>query len=142
MAFPDKTGKMHHSASRARFHDTMAAEKSAKPAMEKPTEKPAEKSEESSDADIKDVVAEHGPAHEVHMEHDHEAKHSKVTSHHGEHKHEKHFDGEDHVQEAHDHAHEAAGGEDEEEPPDEELGEEMAPAMEEGEQHSRIPGMA
>lgn len=143
MAFPDKTGKMHHSASRARLHDNMAADK-AKPAMEKPAEKVEGEEHQGDDRDIKDVVAEHGPAHEVHVHHDHEAKTSHVISHHGEHKHEKHFDGEEHVEEAHDHAHAAAGGEPDEEGDEEELAEEEGeamPQMEEG-SHNRIPGMS
>lgn len=66
--------------------------------------------------EIKQVVAEHGPAHTVHVRHDHEAQHSHVVSHHGSgHKHEAHFDGEGHEYQAHAHAAHAAGAHDSEE---------------------------
>jgi hypothetical protein len=41
---------------------------------------------EESPEDIHDVVAEHGPAVELHSKHDHEAGVHQVTSHHGEHR--------------------------------------------------------
>lgn len=59
-----------------------------------------------SDQDIDSVVAEHGPAHEVHIKHDHEADTHHVESHHGEVVHHS-----DHSSgyEAHEHARKAAG---------------------------------
>jgi hypothetical protein len=136
-------GTPFHSFSRAKHHDEAQGEKkSAKPAMEK---KPAgeEKPEHEGGEDIKSVVAQHGPAHEVHVHHDHEGKTSHVISHHGEHKHEEDFEGEDHAAMAHKHAHEAAGGESEPDD-DEEAGEtygEALPEMETEEAHGHIPGL-
>lgn len=66
--------------------------------------------EESGHDEIKQVVEEHGPAHRVHIEHDHDGQHSTVTSHHeGGHKHVADFDGEDHHAMAHAHAAHAGG---------------------------------
>ncbi len=60
--------------------------------------------------EIKQVVAEHGPAHKVVMTHDHDGQHSTVTSHHDDgHVHTAHHDGEDHAEMAHAHAAHAGG---------------------------------
>lgn len=63
-----------------------------------------------SHEEIKGVVAEHGPAHEVHVAHDHAGKRSHVHSvhedgmeHHADH------EGDGHVEAAHEHAGHAAG---------------------------------
>jgi len=109
MAFPDKTGKMHHSASRARLHDDMAAEKSKSAAPKHAgagAEPPPEDADKNvSHMDIGDVVAQHGPAEHVHIAHG-ENSHT-VTSHHsgGHHHHSEHPTGEA----AHDHGKMAAG---------------------------------
>jgi hypothetical protein len=93
-----KDGSKHHSFGRASLHDSMAADK-AEPvkkmaggspgrAMAKDSQpNPDAELPEESPEDIHDVVAEHGPAVEIHSHHDHEAGMHHVTSHHGEHKH-------------------------------------------------------
>lgn len=139
MAVADKTGRMHHSASRARLADDMAAEK--KPAMMPKKEPMGEKPEhEESPEDIHEVVAEHGPAHHVEYHHDEAAGKHHVHSKHGEAEHEHHAV-HDTMEEAHAHMGHAMGqGEPDED--DEEVGEEAGeemPAMEE--QSEKIPGM-
>src|SRR5262245_11172977 len=122
MAMYAKDGTRHHSASRARLHDEKSG--GGKPPaapMSKPAvpAKPAGGAGESdlSHMDIKDVVAKHGPAHKVEMEHDHAGGQHHVTSHHkgGHH---KSTHGSAH--EAHMHGMQAAGeeGEGTEETPD------------------------
>jgi len=60
--------------------------------------------------EIKQVVAEHGPASKVVIEHDHDAQHSTVTSHHEDgHVHTAEHDGSDHAEMAHAHAAHAGG---------------------------------
>lgn len=66
--------------------------------------------EPSGHDEIKDVVGEHGPAHTIHITHDHEAQHSTMTSRHEDgHKHTAHFDGEDHHAMVHAYAAHAGG---------------------------------
>jgi len=134
-------GTPHHSFSRAKMHDEKMAS-SKKPAPRAVTEAPkpeGEKSEhEQSPEDIKAVVAEHGPAH--HMEYEEKEGKHHVHTKHGAENHE-HHSVHDSKEEAMDHMH-AATGTDEEESPDEEEAEEIAPAMEESEHSNRIPGMA
>ena len=136
-------GSAHHSMSRVKRHESQM-ESDKKP---KPSEKPAMAEEEKPDKkasqeNIHDVVKQHGPAHHVEIEHDEESGKHHVHSKHGDAEHEHHAV-HDSAEEAHEHAGHAMGvdNEEEEESPDEEMAEEMAPAMEEGEAHSRIPGM-
>jgi hypothetical protein len=66
--------------------------------------------------EIKQIAAEHGPAHEIHMAHDHMAKVSHVHSVHEDgHQHHAEHAGEDHVMMAHHHAMHASGVSPEEE---------------------------
>jgi hypothetical protein len=127
------------SFSRAKHHDSMMAEKKPAPkAVTEPPKMEGGKSEhEDSPEDIKAVVAEHGPAH--HMEYEEKEGKHHVHSKHGAENHE-HHSVHDSKEEAMDHMKSATGAE--EESPDEEEGEEMAPAMEESEHSNRIPGMA
>jgi len=133
-AMAAKDGSMHHSASRASLHDEMSERKAAPP-MEKPA-MGGGASKDVSNMDIKDVVEKHGPAHEVHVKHDHEAGAHHVTSHHKG-AHHKSTHGSAH--EAHMHGAMAAGemGENEEnnETPDME-------AQEQEPEGAGIPGMA
>src|SRR5258705_9541031 len=139
MAVYTKDGMGHHSASRARMHESKMGEPAAKPkpAME---EKPKPEGEEHSAEDIKSVVAEHGPAHHVEYHHDKETNKHHVHSKHGEEEHEHHAV-HDSSEEAHDHMADAMGHSDE--PEDEEMGEEVGEEMPEMEQGSRnrIPGL-
>ena len=60
--------------------------------------------------EIKGVMAQHGPAHTIHMTHDHEGMRSHVHSVHADgHEHHAHHEGEEHVKMAHEHAGHAAG---------------------------------
>jgi hypothetical protein len=60
--------------------------------------------------EIKQVTAEHGPAHTLHMVHDHEGMRSHVHSIHADgHEHHADQEGEQHVMHAHHHAGMAAG---------------------------------
>ena len=61
---------------------------------------------EQRDDEIDQVVAEHGPAQEVHVKHDHEAGKHHVASHHGAHVHHSEHAS---AEEAHSHAAKAAG---------------------------------
>jgi hypothetical protein len=124
MAFKAKDGSHHHSASRAAFHDKMAADKAAGDGAKdgavetKPKGDGADGMEDGEDVShmpIHEVVAKHGPAEKVEMEHDHEGgKHTK-TSHHGG---KKHVSEHENAAEAHEHGMMAAGVN--EETPDEE----------------------
>lgn len=143
-----KDGSHHHSASRARFHDEMMAEKS-KPGGEKP---PAGKetmhahshkggAHDVSEMPIHEVVKKHGPATHVFSEHDHEAEKHHVHTVHGEkHHHSDHETSED----AHEHMGNALGhgvDEDEEEQDGAEpYGGEETEEEEEAEGHP-IPGL-
>jgi hypothetical protein len=138
MAMYAKDGSKHHSASRASLHDEMNERgKSLKSSAGKDNPTPtAGASKDVSHMDIKEVVAKHGPAHEVHVKHDHAAGAHHVTSHHKG-AHHKSTHGSAH--EAHMHGAMAAGheGEDENETPDEAMNE--SPMDEESE--GSIPGM-
>lgn len=133
MAFPDKAGKMHHSASRASLSDEMSEKKAppaAKPAMA------GGASKDVSAMNIKDVVAKHGPAHEVHVKHDHEAGAHHVTSHHkGAHHKSTHGS----AKEAHMHGAMAAG--DQEDEKDESLDGATSPDQENEQPEGGIPGL-
>ena len=125
----------HHSASRASLHDEMSASKSAPPKTEK-SAMPSGASKDVSHMDIKEVVAKHGPAHEVHVKHDHEAGAHHVTSHHdGVHHKSTHGS----AKEAHEHGMMAAGHEmeDEEHEPTETPDDEMSEQNE-----GSIPGLS
>lgn len=116
MAMYAKDGSRHHSASRARTHDMNAAEKPAAAPMEKAApagDESAGAGEDVSHMPIHEVVAKHGPAHKVEIEHNHEGGTHKKTSHHGKHKHTSEHES---AQEAHEHGAMAAGAE---ESPDE-----------------------
>lgn len=66
--------------------------------------------------EIKGIVAQHGPAHQIHMAHDHQNMKSEVHSmHESGHQHRAMQEGEKHKEMAHEHAKIAAGM-----PPDEE----------------------
>lgn len=108
MAVQDKMGKVHHSASRARLSDDMAEAKISKPNAEHRTPQSgvSGQSQDVSNMKIKDVVAKHGSAHEIHIKHDHGAGQHHVTSHHkGGHHKSMHASADD----AHLHAAQAAG---------------------------------
>jgi len=93
---------------RAKAHEIEA--QSGGPETGKQAEVPEHQPEGDMHAEIKNVVAEHGPAHEIHIAHDHEGQRSHVHSihqtgqeHHAEHQ------GPEHVKLAHEHAMHAAG---------------------------------
>lgn len=134
----DAQGKPHHSASRAAFSDKANEGKkpaaAAAPAKEKPQGEGKE--HDVSQMNIRDVVKQHGPAHEVHIFHDHEAGEHKVHSIHGEkHHHSQH----DSADAAHHHARMAAGvmNPDQQEPTEEPDEANAAPQM----ASASIPGM-
>jgi len=133
-------GTPHHSISRARMHEESHGSKPKPEPDKKPTDG-AQK--ESSSESIQDVVANHGPAHEIHYTHDKASNKHKVHSKHGEEGHE-HNSEHDTAEDAMDHMHKAAGQE--EESPDEEMGEEAGEEMPEIMQQSsrgshHIPGL-
>lgn len=150
MAVKAADGTHHHSASRARFHDEMMAEKSKKPDGEKP---PVGKetmhahshkggAHDVSETPIHEVVKKHGPATHVFSEHDHEAEKHHVHTVHGEkHHHSDHETSED----AHEHMGNALGhgmeNEDEEQDGAEPYGGEETEEEEEAEGHA-IPGLS
>jgi hypothetical protein len=147
----DSQGMPAHSFGRAKRQDeshqrglqhaSKVVDPKSRPAGHQPD--PDAEMREESPEDIHDVVAEHGPAVELHTKHDHEAGIHQVTSHHGEHRagheegsgfthHSKHSD----VHAAHKHMGHALGlGEGQEkETPEYESAEESAPT-------AAIPGM-
>lgn len=136
MAFPDKAGNVHHSASRARLSDDMAM---AKENASKPPAKMAGgdgASKDMSHMDIGEVVAKHGPAHKVEVMHDHEAGAHSVTSHHkGAHHKSMHGS----AKEAHDHGAVAAGHEPSED--EDAYGGRETPDEENAEAGQSIPGL-
>ncbi len=103
-----KDGKLHGNV---QMIDRYNESKGHKPARPKETGgESGGEHEEGGHDEIKQVVAEHGQAHTIHIEHDHEGQHSTVTSHHEDgHKHVAHHDGEDHAAMAHAHAAHAGG---------------------------------
>ncbi len=140
MAVYSKDGVGHHSAGRARMHESRMGESAAKPKGAMPKQDGAEEKpahDEASSESIEDVVKAHGPAHHVEIHKDEATGKHHVHSKHGEHDHHSEHDS---AEEALDHAGKAMGAESDE-PEDEKLGEEMAPEMEEEESHSRIPGL-
>lgn len=103
-----KDGKMSGNVQLVSRYDE--SKKEARRPKQRGGESGGEHSESGHDEQIRNVIGEHGPAHEIHVEHDHEAQHSTVTSHHEDgHKHVAHFDGEDHHVHAHAHAAHAGG---------------------------------
>lgn len=146
MAMYAGDGTRHHSASRARMHDMTAAKPAAKPSMG--GDKPAAGADAGGDMGgdvssmpIKDVVAKHGPAHKVVMEHNHAAGSHKKTSHHGKHTHTSEHESAD---EAHKHGMMAAGvetpGEEDETP--NEANEDLSGENESNEpEHAGVPGI-
>ncbi len=137
-------GTKHASFSRAKHHDERnpdkpkAVEKSDKP---KPIEKAkgegtdSEKSEQMVDS----IVAEHGPAHEIHYTHDKASGKHHVKSKHGD-ANVEHDSEHDSEVDAADHMHKAMGNPGDETSEDQmgEMAGETMPAMEED---SRIPGL-
>ena len=76
--------------------------------------------------EIKQIAAEHGPAHTLHMTHDHEGQMSHVHSIHMDgHEHHAQHDGPEHVMHAQKHGMHAAGVAPEEEHPDKEESQHM-----------------
>lgn len=104
MAFKAKDGRSFGNRQR------MAAYDEREPKAEKKQEPEAEDGEQGgedvSHQDINEVVAEHGPAEKIEMEHDHEGGSHSVTSHHGG---KKHHSEHASAEEAHHHAGLAAG---------------------------------
>ena len=147
MAFPDKTGKMHHSASRASLQDSLNSKDQRQPTKpdligQHTSHGAAGASKDVSHMDIKDVVKQHGPAHEVHVKHDHEAGAHHVTSHHkGAHHKSTHGS----ADEAHDHGAMAAGGgaatPDQEEAEAQPFAGTESPEEEQAEEQQGIPGL-
>jgi hypothetical protein len=127
-------GSPHHSLSRVRMHE----EKSAKPKAEESAPKKPPMAAEDSGEDIKSVVAQHGPAKEMHYHHDEATNKHHVHSKHGEKEHKSEHDS---PEEAAD-TMKTAMGQDEQESPDEEMGEEAGEAMPEMQSASHhIPGL-
>jgi hypothetical protein len=93
MAFPAKDGKKFSNKDSQRTHDRMS---SAKSAVAAPEGEP-----DGDEGGAEQVVAQHGPAHTVHIAHDHEMGVHEVHS--------EHHDGHHHVsqhgsvEEAHEH---------------------------------------
>jgi len=140
MAYNAKDGSTHHSASRASLHDELGERKLNKPNAEhrNPQSGVSGQTQDVSNMKIKDVVAKHGSAHEIHIKHDHAGGMHHVTSHHkGAHHKSTHGS----ADEAHMHAGMAAGmntgDEEETETPDE-----AANENEQEEGQGAIPGMA
>jgi len=102
-----KDGKMHGNVQMIDRYDT--SKKHPQQAHETGGESDGEH-ETSGHDEIKKIAAEHGPAHTIHIEHDHDGQHSTVTSHHEDgHKHTAEYDGADHAATAHAHAAHAGG---------------------------------
>jgi hypothetical protein len=117
------------------MHDERNAKPKAEPAAETPKKQMAE---EDSGGDIKQIVAENGPAKEMHYHHDEATNKHHVHSKHGEKEHKSEHDS---PEEAADQMQSAMGQS--EEPSDEEMGEEAGEAMPEMESASgrHIPGL-
>jgi hypothetical protein len=147
MAFQAKDGSRHHSASRAKLHDDMAADTAAKPMGKAKPDGGAAGADggegggqDLSHMPIHEVVAKHGPAHKVEMEHDHEGGSHKKTSHHGKH---KHVSEHENAHEAHQAGMMSAGAETpdaEEETPDD-ANRNLSGENEEEEESAAVPGM-
>jgi hypothetical protein len=121
MGMYDSKGNPHHSASRARMADDMAKEKSAPKPAAAPMKKTGSADGKGGEHDvshmkIEDVVKQHGPAHEMHSTHDHEAGQHHVHTIHGE-KH--HHSDHDTAEDAMHHMRKAVGASMQEQPPDE-----------------------
>lgn len=91
MAVNAKDGSRHHSASRARLHDEMAAGKAGGGAPKVKTMQPAgagagaaSQYPEPTSTPIEEHVQEHGPAHTVVHEHDQATNTHHVSSFHGD----------------------------------------------------------
>lgn len=123
MAFKAKDGKNFGNRQKMQAYD----EREPKAEAKEPESEPAD------DQSIEEVVAQHGPADKVEIEHDHEGGHHKVTSHHGGH---KHHSAHGSAAEAHMHGAKAAGLEEANESPEFEAGE-----QEGVKEYGGIPGM-
>lgn len=77
-------GRMNDELHKQNQHASKVVDPKSRPAGHQPD--PDAEMHEESPEDIHDVVAEHGPAVEIHTKHDHEAGVHQVTSHHGEHR--------------------------------------------------------
>jgi hypothetical protein len=114
--------KMHEPGQRAEAHEMEKGEPEEE-GMERetPTEEAGEEMVHPDiHEEIKQIAAEHGPAHTVNMAHDHEHMKSHVHSVHMDgHEHHAQHDGEQHVIQAHHHAMHAAGMTPPEEPKEE-----------------------
>jgi hypothetical protein len=156
MAVADKTGRMHHSAGRARLQDEMDAQSSAsksgggdgapaKKGMDSKkdgADKGGEGKTDVSNMEMSEVVKKHGPAHHIVMHHDDENAVHSVTSHHGKSGHMAHHEFASR-EDAHEHAAKASGVGNEN--PDEETpGQEMNESEEADNEPDKnaIPGMA
>jgi len=83
MTMAAKDGSMHHSASRARLHDELSANKGGSKVAE--MSKPAGPSHPApSSHSIEDHVDTHGPAHKIEYTHDQASGEHHISSHHGE----------------------------------------------------------
>jgi hypothetical protein len=119
MAFKTEDGKQRYgNRMKANRYDRehKPEEKPAEPKMEPKMEKMGgeEQAEEQVHPgiheEIKGIVAQHGPAHEIHMAHDHAGMKSMTHSVHEDgHEHQAQHDGEEHAMHAHHHAMHAAG---------------------------------
>jgi len=106
MAFTSKDGKKFGNRQRMAAYDSRApkeldARKGANPKGQEP-----EGDNDASGQDINEVVAQHGPAQSIEIEHDHEGGKHTVTSHHGSKMHRSEHTT---AEEAHHHAGLAAG---------------------------------
>jgi hypothetical protein len=84
MAVSAKDGSRHHSASRAKMHDEMAASSKGGNAGTKPAKEPAKEAAGGTsigNMKVEELVGQHGPAH--HVEHMHDGESVKTTTHHG-----------------------------------------------------------
>lgn len=89
MAVTAKDGTHHHSASRARLHDEMAASRGKSSGVVQKKD-PADSGDKShmpgpTETPIEEHVVEHGPAHAIHYHHDQDGDGlHHVSSYHGE----------------------------------------------------------
>ncbi len=102
MAYKAKDGKNFGNRQQQKAYDERPAKKESKA----PEHAEPDADDMGSDQPIEEVVAQHGPADKIEMQHDHEGGKHTVTSHHGGHKHVAHHGSAD---EAHMHAAKAAG---------------------------------
>lgn len=134
MAFTAKDGKPFGNRQKMNAYNDRAETKVKEPNITAEANEP--EGDDVSHMPIEDVVAEHGPAQKIEIEHDHEAGVHKVHSHHGE---KTHHSEHASMSEAHEHARKAADEaeteEEKTESPEFEAGER------EGAKEYKIPGM-